>query len=140
MKENEVIIKFVPDARMQALIDKRLQLVVEKKRDFYCDNAEFLVYHWSGQTATFSPATGEHACGVDKIVLIKKIAIRKNEWKLIFRGNQSTAKNELCNLKTDLGETNNLIEKYPEIEKGLTMLLNRIKRQGFSNINIPDEK
>ena len=32
----------------------------------YCDNAEFLVYHWSGEAATFSPATGEHACDVEQ--------------------------------------------------------------------------
>ncbi len=62
MKEQEVEKKFIPDGRMQALIDRRLQLVIDKKRDIYCDNAEFLVYHWSGEAATFSPATGEHAC------------------------------------------------------------------------------
>jgi arylsulfatase A-like enzyme len=60
-------------------------------------------------------------------------AIRKNEWKLILRDNQSTAKNELYNLKNDFGETNNLIEKYPEITNELTMLLNQFKIQGFSN-------
>jgi formate C-acetyltransferase len=70
MKEKEVIKKFVPDSRMQALIDKRLQLVIEKKRDLYCDNAEFLVYHWSGEAASFSPATGEHACDVDRRINI----------------------------------------------------------------------
>ncbi len=66
MKENEVIRKFTPDNRMQALIDRRLQLVIEKKRDIYVDNAEFLVYHWSGEAASFSPATGEHACDIDQ--------------------------------------------------------------------------
>lgn len=65
MKESEVIKKIKPDARMQALIDRRLQLVIEKKRDIYVDNAEFLVYHWSGEAATFSPATGEHARDVE---------------------------------------------------------------------------
>ncbi len=66
MKENEVTRKFTPDNRMQTLIDRRLQLVIEKKRDIYVDNAEFLVYHWSGEAASFSPATGEHACDIDK--------------------------------------------------------------------------
>ncbi|NOR75082.1 MAG: hypothetical protein GQ525_07970 [Draconibacterium sp.] len=66
MKENEVIRKFVPDNRMQSLIDRRLELVIEKKRDIYVDNAEFLVYHWSGEAASFSPATGEHACDIDQ--------------------------------------------------------------------------
>lgn len=31
------------------------------KKNVYVDNAEFLVYHWSGHTAGFSPATGEMA-------------------------------------------------------------------------------
>jgi arylsulfatase A-like enzyme len=106
--------------------------------------------------ATFANLVGEKECkegGEDSFNMLpclqqnKKIryslvmhdyggnfAIRKNEWKLILRGNQSTAKNELYNLKTDLGETNNLIEKHPEIEKELTMLLNQFKRQGYSNI------
>ncbi len=70
MREKEVIKKFVPDSRMQALIDKRLQLVINKKRDLYCDNPEFLVYHWSGEAATFSPASGEHACDVNKRIEI----------------------------------------------------------------------
>ncbi|WP_075589898.1 pyruvate formate lyase family protein [Labilibacter marinus] len=61
MKESKVRKKFVPDNRMQALIDRRLQLVVGQKRHVLCDNAEFLVYHWSGKASTFAPATGEHA-------------------------------------------------------------------------------
>ncbi len=62
MKESLVLRKFFPDKRMKSLIDRRLQLVIDKKRDLYCDNAEFLVYHWSGEAASFSPATGEYAC------------------------------------------------------------------------------
>lgn len=42
-------------------------MVIDKKRDLYCDNAEFLVYHWSGEAASFSPATGEHACADHRI-------------------------------------------------------------------------
>lgn len=70
MKEREVIQKFSPDSRMKALIDRRLKLVIDKKRDIYCDNAEFLVYHWSGEAASFSPATGEHACDIDQRINI----------------------------------------------------------------------
>ena len=70
MKESEVIKKFTTGQRMQALIDRRLKLVIDKKRDLYCDNAEFLVYHWSGEAASFSPATGEHACETDKRINI----------------------------------------------------------------------
>jgi formate C-acetyltransferase len=67
MKESKVERKFFPDKRIQALIDRRLQLVIDQKRHVYCDNAEFLVYHWSGESATFSPATGEHACADKRI-------------------------------------------------------------------------
>ena len=70
MNERKIEQKFVPNNRMQALIDKRLQLVINKKRDLYCDNAEFLVYHWSGEAASFSPATGEHACNIDERINI----------------------------------------------------------------------
>lgn len=70
MKENKVLRKFIPSKRMQSLINRRLQLVIEKKRDLYCDNAEFLVYHWSGEAASFSPATGEHACSIDNRINI----------------------------------------------------------------------
>ena len=69
MKESKVERKFFPDKRIQSLIDRRLQLVIQQKRHVYCDNAEFLVYHWSGESAAFSPATGEHAC-VDKRIEI----------------------------------------------------------------------
>ena len=67
MKESKVERKFFPDKRMQLLIDRRLELVIGQKRHVYCDNAEFLVYHWSGEAATFSPATGEHACADKRI-------------------------------------------------------------------------
>ncbi len=70
MKESKVNRKFTADRRMQALIDRRLELVIDKKRDLYCDNAEFLVYHWSGEAASFSPATGEHARETDKRINI----------------------------------------------------------------------
>jgi formate C-acetyltransferase len=67
MKESKVERNFFPDNRMQSLIDRRLELVIGQKRHVYCDNAEFLVYHWSGEAATFSPATGEHACSDKRI-------------------------------------------------------------------------
>jgi arylsulfatase A-like enzyme len=45
-------------------------------------------------------------------------AIRKGDWKLIyFYGPQQA---ELYNLKEDIGEHHNLIEKYPE--KAITMM------------------
>ncbi len=67
MKESQVEKKFLPSARIQALIDRRLELVIAQKRHVLCDNAEFLVYHWSGKASTFAPATGEHADTVHRI-------------------------------------------------------------------------
>ncbi len=54
------------DSRMQALIRRSHKLAIEHKRDIYVDNAEFLVYHWSGEAAAFSPNTGEQAASVNK--------------------------------------------------------------------------
>ncbi len=55
-----------PDKRIQALIKRNNQLATEHKRDLYVDNPEFLVYHWSGEAAAFSPNTGELAADEDK--------------------------------------------------------------------------
>ena len=61
-------------------------------------------------------------------------AIRYDEWELIPNDNQSVVgdMNELYNLRDDPGETDNVIEKYPEITKELTLLLDQFKRQGYS--------
>lgn len=67
MKESKVQKKFVPNARIQSLIDRRLELVVGQKRHVLVDNAEFLVYHWSGKASTFAPATGEHSDSEQRI-------------------------------------------------------------------------
>ena len=55
-----------PDARIQKLVERSHNLAIEHKRDLYVDNAEFLVYHWSGEAAAFSPNTGELAADEDK--------------------------------------------------------------------------
>lgn len=47
--------------RIEKLLARNLELAKSHKRDVYVDNPEFLVYHWSGEAATFSPATGETA-------------------------------------------------------------------------------
>ncbi len=47
--------------RIDRLWNRNQFLAENHKRDLYVDNAEFLVYHWSGKAATFSPATGELA-------------------------------------------------------------------------------
>lgn len=53
--------KIVPGARIKTLTERSHTLAVEGKRDLYVDNAEFLVYHWSGESSAFTPATGEDA-------------------------------------------------------------------------------
>lgn len=53
--------KFNKSPRMERLWKRSTDLSKEGKRNVYVDNAEFLVYHWSGHSAGFSPATGELA-------------------------------------------------------------------------------
>jgi formate C-acetyltransferase len=47
--------------RIQRLWKRSTDLSKGGKRNVYVDNPEFLVYHWSGHSAGFSPATGEMA-------------------------------------------------------------------------------
>ncbi len=49
----------VRDGRMQRLLDRRDCLGREGRRSNFVDNAEFLVYHWSGTGEGFAPPTGE---------------------------------------------------------------------------------
>lgn len=53
------------NARIQRLWERNHSLAQNHQRDLYVDNPEFLVYHWSGEAATFSPATGETAADAD---------------------------------------------------------------------------
>ena len=54
-------IKICKNRRLEKLHERNLFLAQNHKRDLYVDNPEFLVYHWSGKAAAFSPATGETA-------------------------------------------------------------------------------
>lgn len=58
--------KFQMDDRMKKLWKRSTDLSKNGKRNVYVDNAEFLVYHWSGHSAGFSPATGEMALAEDQ--------------------------------------------------------------------------
>lgn len=58
--------KFKMDDRMKKLWKRSTDLSKEGKRNVYVDNPEFLVYHWSGHSAGFSPATGEMALAEDQ--------------------------------------------------------------------------
>lgn len=53
-------------ARIEKLWKRSTDLSKSGRRNVYVDNPEFLVYHWSGHSAGFSPATGEMALSEDK--------------------------------------------------------------------------
>lgn len=57
---------FKRSGRIQRLWERSTELSKSGKRNVYVDNAEFLVYHWSGHSAGFSPATGELALSDDE--------------------------------------------------------------------------
>ena len=58
--------KFPANERIQRLRKRSTDLSKSGKRNVLVDNPEFLVYHWSGHCAGFSPATGELALGDDE--------------------------------------------------------------------------
>ena len=58
--------KFVMNDRIAKLWKRSTDLSKNGLRNVYVDNAEFLVYHWSGHSAGFSPATGEMALSDDQ--------------------------------------------------------------------------
>ena len=62
--------RFLPDRRLVNLRKRRDSLSGSHKRDLYCDNDEFLIYHWSGVTETFAAATGENAASEEQRVNI----------------------------------------------------------------------
>lgn len=62
--------KITRNTRIQKLWERNRYLAQNHKRDVFVDNAEFLVYHWSGKAATFSPATGETAAEEDERIVI----------------------------------------------------------------------
>ena len=62
--------EYQPNERMKHLIDRRDWLSENHKRDIYCDNAEFLIYHWSGHAETFAAATGENAASAEERINI----------------------------------------------------------------------
>lgn len=58
--------KFEKSLRIEKLHQRNKMLAQNHKRDIYVDNPEFLVYHWSGKAAAFSPATGETSADVNE--------------------------------------------------------------------------
>lgn len=63
---NNIKSNFPASERIERLRIRSTDLSKSGKRNVYVDNAEFLVYHWSGHSAGFSPATGEMALGDDE--------------------------------------------------------------------------
>jgi formate C-acetyltransferase len=61
MSVSAVSVKIEPSERLKRLTKRSTDLATSGRRNLYADNPEFLVYHWSGHSAAFSPATGEMA-------------------------------------------------------------------------------
>jgi formate C-acetyltransferase len=57
---------FAASSRLDRLAVRSHDLSMGNRRNVYVDNREFLVYHWSGKSSAFSPATGEQALGDDE--------------------------------------------------------------------------
>ena len=62
--------RFHPDDRLNMLRNRRDEMAGNHARDLYCDNAEFLIYHWSGNSETFAAATGDNAAPVEERINI----------------------------------------------------------------------
>lgn len=60
-------------------------------------------------------------------------AVREGYWKLIIEGNPTVNKMKLYNLENDPAEKDDIIEKYPDVAKRLSGLLDKYKRHGYSN-------
>jgi formate C-acetyltransferase len=61
---------FTLSDRLSHLRTRSTDLSKSGKRNLFVDNPEFLVYHWSGLSAGFSPATGEMALADDQRINI----------------------------------------------------------------------
>lgn len=59
--KQKVVSDFIATPRIARLWKRSTDLSKGGKRNVLVDNPEFLVYHWSGHSAGFSPATGEMA-------------------------------------------------------------------------------
>ncbi len=57
------------------------------------------------------------------------LALRQNDWKIIILNAKSDEKVELYNLTSDLGESNNLIDKEPEKTKEMYNILKSIRTE-----------
>ena len=77
--------KITRNTRIQKLWERNRYLAQNHKRDVFVDNAEFLVYHWSGKAATFSPATGETAAEEDERIVIGEDNYRVDIGKEMIR-------------------------------------------------------
>ena len=83
----------------------------------------------------------------DNLGINYRSAIRQGNWKLVY--NMRDGSRELYNLKTDIGEMNNLAAKFPEKVKSLSSLLSQQLRKWNSpmpvvkstgkSVSMPDE-
>lgn len=62
--------KFDQNNRIAKLAERSHELSRTGKRNLYADNEDFLIYHFSGESPAWAPATGEFAKGDDKRIMI----------------------------------------------------------------------
>ena len=72
---------FKASERLAKLWDRSTDLSKNGLRNNLVDNEEFLVYHWSGHTSGFSPATGELALSDDKRIVVGDHSCRVDNGK-----------------------------------------------------------
>lgn len=71
---------FEMNERIQKLADRSHELARSGARNVYIDNKEFLIYHYSGQSPSFAPASGEFA-NKDTRITIGDRNCRVDAWK-----------------------------------------------------------
>lgn len=95
--------RFQMDDRMKKLWKRSTDLSKNGKRNVYVDNAEFLVYHWSGHSAGFSPATGEMALAEDQRINLGDHNCRVDIGKAFPYADQMPSKTNGLNIQPETG-------------------------------------
>ncbi len=62
--------KFEQSERITKLAERSHKLSRDGLRNIYADNKEFLIYHYSGESPSFAPATGEFAKSDDERIVL----------------------------------------------------------------------
>lgn len=87
------------------------------------DTARLLLWHYPNNWAEGYERAKGYGIRAETEGMGPYSAIRKGDWKLIYF--YGTASTELYNLKTDIGERNNLVKQYPARAQQLLTLMNQ---------------